>query len=78
MYGVQPGALFTLKAIMQKNPFGLVFTAYFFSIPYFAYMLRIAERPMNRNPDNTMNFDYANSMWNIVVTMTTGNNCNAT
>lgn len=72
MYAVQPGTLFTLKCIMKTSPFIIIFTSYLTSIPYFAYMLRIAERPMNRIVENTMNYDYPNAMWNIIVTMTTG------
>ena len=72
MYAVQPGTLFTLKCIMKTSPFVLIFTSYLTSIPYFGYMLRIAERPYDRVLFNDRNFDYPNSMWNIVITMTTG------
>lgn len=72
MYAVQPGALLTLKCIMKTSPFTLIFTSYLVSIPYFAYVLRIAEVPFDRTLGNKMEYDYSNSMWNIVITMTTG------
>ena len=72
MYAVEPGILFTLRCVMETNPFFLIFVAYLGSIPFFAYMLRIAEQPMGRVYDNNMVFDYPNSMWNIIITMTTG------
>ena len=71
MYGVNPGALFTIKCVMQKNPMMFILTTYLISIPFFAWMLRIAERPFIRVEEGR-GFDYANAMWNIIITMTTG------
>lgn len=72
MYAVEPGILFTLRCVMETSPFFLISVAYLGSIPFFGYMLRIGERPMNRVDGNIMIFEYANSMWNIIITMTTG------
>lgn len=73
MYAVEPGALFTIKCWMKKNPYIFVFAGFLGSIPFFAWMLRIAERPLTRIDGDALGFDYANSMWHIIVTMTTGN-----
>ena len=69
---MKPGVLFALKCIMTTNPITLVLLAYFFSIPYTALMLEVAERPTLRIPNNTMVFNFPNSMWNIIITMSTG------
>lgn len=72
MYAVQPGALFTMKSIMIINPLTIIFGLYMASIPYFAYVLRIAERPLERVVEDNFVFDYPNAMWTIIITMATG------
>lgn len=71
MYAIKSGALFTLKCLMKTRPFTIIFGIYIASIPYFGYMLRIAERPMDR-VNSSFSFNYQNSMWNVIITMTTG------
>jgi len=60
-----------VKCVMRKNPFLFVFTAYLMSIPFFGWMLRIAERPFVHIDDSSLGYNYANAMWNIIITMTT-------
>lgn len=72
MYAVQPGMLFTIKCAMKKWPFGFTFSAYLLSIPFFGWMLRIAERPFSKDDrSGFVGYDYINSMWNVIITMTT-------
>ena len=72
MHAVEPGMMFTVKCIMKKTPFTFVFSAYLLSIPYFAWMLRIAEKPSNQDlTPGYLGYNYANSMWNVLITMTT-------
>lgn len=70
MYAVEPGLLFTIKCWMKEKPFVFVLCAYIASIPFFAWMLRMAERPFARNR-GIAGYDIWNSMWNVLITMTT-------
>lgn len=56
---------------MKENPFLFIFTLYLFSIPFFGWMLRIAERPLIHVDKSNNGYDYANAMWNVIITMTT-------
>lgn len=69
---VESGALFTLKCMMQTHPFILIFASYLASIPFFGYMLRIAEMPVARADPSLPTYTYANAMWNAYITIATG------
>jgi len=72
MYACEPGYLFTIKCIMQAEPFKVIGLSMLFSIPIFGYLLRICERPIARVPNQPFSYDaYANAVWNVVVTITT-------
>lgn len=73
MYAVKPDLLFTIKCAVRTNPLTLIFSSYLISIPLFAYMLRIAEGPTDRIPGNTTYLTYWNSLWCVIITMSTGN-----
>lgn len=69
---MESGALFTLKCMMQTHPFILIFASYLASIPFFGYMLRIAEMPVARADPSLPTYTYANAMWNAYITIATG------
>lgn len=56
---------------MRSNPVKLVMIAYLSSVPFFAYLLMIAEGPTQALNDADY-FNYSNALWNIIVTTTTG------
>lgn len=72
MYAVEAGMLFTAKCVMKKKPLVFIFAAFLASIPFFGWMLRVAERPIFRNFKGELGYNWANSLWNIIITMTTG------
>ena len=73
MYGADNDYLFACKCLMKAAPFLTVLILFGVSIFMFGYMLRICERPLNRSPSVTMDFStYWNSMWCVILTMTTG------
>ncbi len=56
---------------MRKSPYTLIFTAMVSLIFIFGYAMMICEGPLSRNSD-FMNFSlFSNSMWNVIITMTT-------
>jgi len=72
MYGADNDYLFACKCLMKASPFLTVLVLFGASIFIFGYMLRICERPLNRNPTVVMDFStYWNSMWCVILTMTT-------
>lgn len=71
MLKIQAGVLFTIKCLMKKNPLVVILVIYILSIPYFGFMLRIAEHPLERLEGTTMIFNYANAMWCTIVSMAT-------
>ena len=71
MYGCKAGTLFALRAIMKKSPFVLNFTLIVFSIIIFGQAIRISEAPLSRVTEE-MNFSsFINSIWAVILTMTT-------
>eukprot|EP01017_Pseudomicrothorax_dubius_P043011 TRINITY_DN7096_c0_g1_i9.p1 TRINITY_DN7096_c0_g1~~TRINITY_DN7096_c0_g1_i9.p1 ORF type:complete len:420 (-),score=80.24 TRINITY_DN7096_c0_g1_i9:81-1340(-) len=71
MYAVKPSYLFVIKSIMKSHPLELIGTALVSSVFIFAYAIRICERPLSRYTNTVDYSPYSNSLWNVVVTMTT-------
>jgi potassium intermediate/small conductance calcium-activated channel subfamily N protein 2 len=72
MYACEAGFMYTIKCIMKAMPFTVITCAMCVSLPAFAWMLRICERPIARVPNQPFSYDsYWNAMWNVVVTITT-------
>ena len=70
MYACENDYLFVIKCLMKKSPYTLVFGSMTISIFWFGYLIRVCEGPLNRI--GMQNFHaYSNSMWNIIITMTT-------
>lgn len=76
MYGCEAGTLFTARALMKKSPFYFNFTILVFSIVVFGQAIRICEAPISRVSDDIDYSSISESMWAVVVTMTTGKNHN--
>jgi len=72
MYGTTNDYLFACRCLTKKNPYIIVTISFGLSIFIFGYLLRICERPLNRNLQlNSNEFSsYWDSMWCVVVTMT--------
>lgn len=71
MLGTRSGILFTIKCTMKANSSQLVFGSFLISIPYFAFMVLVAEAPTLVIND-AIRFTYTNALWNILITITTG------
>lgn len=63
---------FAIRTAMKKNPFLFNFLALTSSILAFSHAVRVCESPLSRITD-TMDYHYiGNSLWAVVLTMTTG------
>ncbi|EGR28720.1 small-conductance calcium-activated potassium channel protein, putative [Ichthyophthirius multifiliis] len=71
MYASEANLLFVIKCILKINPYTLVFSAMSISVFYFGFAIRICESPLQRDKDNQLFHNMLNSMWNIIITMTT-------
>ena len=72
-HGCSANTKFALKAVLQEKPYLVLTASMASSIVIFGFATRIFERPYTHdNSDQDLNFDYVwNSMWLIVLTMTT-------
>ncbi|EAS06190.2 small-conductance calcium-activated potassium channel protein (macronuclear) [Tetrahymena thermophila SB210] len=73
MYAVEVDYLFTVKGIMETQPYALIISALIISILYFGFMIRICEAPLYRNQTDgqLLLYSFSNSLWVMLVTMTT-------
>lgn len=70
MYGSEANSTFALKCLMKNSPFYLVSILLLMTIFVFGHALRICER-YHTVKDQGFGY-YWNSMWMIILTMTTG------
>jgi len=71
-FGTKNGYTYACKCLLQRYPLACVTINYFASMMIFAYMLRICERPLSKDPDYTMLVtNYWNALWWAIATMTT-------
>lgn len=73
MYGCKADELFTVRAMMKKDPFKLNLIFLVFSVIIFGNSVRICESPLSRVTGSMNYFKIQNSLWAVVLTMTTGN-----
>jgi len=71
MYGCSANTRFAIRALMKSNPATFNLCILFFSIVFFAQAVRIAEAPLIRITPDMDYFDFLNSVWAVVLTMTT-------
>ena len=64
-------ALFAIRALMETMPFKFNTIIMFLSIAIFGQAVRICEAPLSRITHEMDHFDYNNSMWSVILTMTT-------
>eukprot|EP00347_Sterkiella_histriomuscorum_P017263 403350062 len=70
MNGCKATTIFTIKSIIQENPYSLISFLFIFTLFTSAYALQVFERPfVNNTPQDYES--YWNALWNIVVTMAT-------
>jgi potassium intermediate/small conductance calcium-activated channel subfamily N protein 2 len=72
MYGCESNSMFAIRCLMSKNPFMLNAVIMIVSILVFGQALRICEAPLVRVTDEMNHLDFVNSMWSVILTMTTG------
>lgn len=73
MYGADSGYIYAIRSIMKVHAEKVVPLLLCSSIMIFGYMIRVCERPLNRNPTVDIEFNtYWNCMWCVILTMTTG------
>ena len=71
-HGCEASTLFACKAVLQERPYLVLTVCMSVSIVLFGFAARIFERPYTSEFSSDQDFDYAwNSMWLIVLTMTT-------
>ena len=70
MYGCDATTLFAIKSLMKTTPTQLNTIFLFLLIFWFAEAVRICEKPLSRVV-NEMPFNYVNSVWSVILTMTT-------
>jgi len=78
MMGVNLSMSFTIRCLLTSKPFSCILVTWGILSLKYAYMLKVIEGPVydvyKFFRDNYMNFkSYQNCLWNIFVTMTTGN-----
>jgi len=72
MYGADTSYMYAIRCLMKVAPFKVVPMILGLSIAVFGYMIRICERPLNRDPTVDIEFNtYWNAMWCVILTMTT-------
>lgn len=71
MYGCESSTMFAIRALMEKNPFKFNSSILLLSIAIFGQAVRICEAPLSRITPEMDHFDYQNSMWSVILTMTT-------
>lgn len=71
MYGCESSSMFAIRALMETIPFKFNSIIMFLSILIFGQAVRICEAPLSRISPEMDHFDYTNSMWSIILTMTT-------
>lgn len=62
-----------VKLLAKDYPFTVIMSVGSISVMMFAYAVRICERPLTDSLGDQNYGDLTGSMWNVVVTMTTGN-----
>ena len=72
MYGCEANTMFAIRALMIKHPFTFNGILMLLSIALFGQALRICEAPLVRVTPEMDHFDFLNSMWAVILAMTTG------
>lgn len=72
MYGTKSSILFAVKCLMKTNPMTLTTSLLLFTMFFFAKANLICEQPLDRLASSENNHDFWNSMWLVILTMTTG------
>jgi len=74
LYGTDNSYVYAVKCVMRDYPSTVTLFILLFSIFYFGYALRIAERPLNRYPPEIVPMDYNfyfNGVWCVLITLCT-------
>jgi potassium intermediate/small conductance calcium-activated channel subfamily N protein 2 len=71
MYGCEANMLFAIRSFMKTSPFIFTSLVMGFSIVVFSQALRICEGPLTRVLDDMDLHDIENSIWVVILTMTT-------
>jgi hypothetical protein len=71
MYGCESDSMFAIRALMDNMPFKFNTIILLLSIAIFGQAVRICEAPLSRITPEMDHFDYTNSMWSVILTMTT-------
>lgn len=72
MYGCKTNTLFTVRAMMKQNPFKFNIIILIATIVFFGQAVKICESPLSRITDEMDYSTLSNSMWAVVLTMTSG------
>lgn len=72
MYGCESSTLFAIKAMMREIPFKFNIIVMILSLILFGQALRICEAPISRVTQDMNHFSLENSVWAVILTMTTG------
>jgi hypothetical protein len=71
MYGCENNSMFAVRALMSTIPLQFVSALMVVCITFFGQAVRLCESPTSRINDDQDFSDFINSMWCVIVTMTT-------
>ena len=71
MYGCKAGSGFAVRCLMLDKPYLFNTLLFIGSIMIFAQGIRICESPISRVTKEMNHFSYINSIWSVILTMTT-------
>ena len=72
MYGCDSSTFFAVKCLMKSSPLKLIISLGTLTIIMFATLLRICEEPIDRYPNKTQRHNFANCLYEVFLTMSTG------
>ncbi|KRX06937.1 hypothetical protein PPERSA_07100 [Pseudocohnilembus persalinus] len=70
LYSCDSDILFVIKCTMKEQPYTIVSIGFFCSLFYFSFLIRVCESPLIRQGNQDFH-SYYNSIWNMIITMTT-------
>lgn len=73
MYEVEHGFKFVLRSVFRASPFKFAIYALLIGMISFGFALRIMESPISRISNEMNSWQYENCLYEVIITMTTGN-----
>ena len=71
MFNINQNSMYTLRCLIRSHPWNFSFISLFVGITWLAFLLQIAEYPLNRSAYSDWEQSYINTWWLSFVTCTT-------